>query len=94
LPKRNPAIARHVRVFSARRIQVPLAFLGAVVLGGFLVVHTWRDLTTAAGVWYLRSTPMWLAVMAIGSAIYLREKRRLIQRGVDVGAVFATLPPE
>jgi amino acid transporter len=94
LQRRNPALARAVTVLPARAAQAPLAALGVVVLAGFLVVHTWRDLTAPARAWYFRSTPLWAAVMAVGTAIYVREVRRLHARGVDVDARFRALPPE
>ena len=94
LPGRNPAIARDVRVLPSRRLQVPLALFGVVVLGGFLAIHTVKDLTAPVSAWYFRSTPVWIAVMAIATAIYVREMRHLRRSGVDVKALFATLPPE
>jgi hypothetical protein len=33
-------------------------------------------------------------VMSIGSAVYLREVGSLRRRGVNVEAIFSTLPPE
>jgi basic amino acid/polyamine antiporter, APA family len=94
LPHRNPDIAKDVRVLPSRRLQIPLAVFGIVVLAGFLAVHTWKDLTAPASAWYFRSTPLWFLVMAIGSVIYVREIRSLRQSGVDVRARFSTLPPE
>ena len=94
LPGRNPAIGRDVRVLASRRLQVPLALFGVVVLGGFLAIHTVKDLTAPVSAWYFRSTPVWIAVMAIATAIYVREIRHLRRSGVDVNALFSTLPPE
>ena len=94
LPWRNPALARDVRVLPSRRVQVPLAVTGMVVLGGFLVVHTYKDVTATVSHWYFRSTPVWFLVMGIATLIYVRELRALRRRGVDVDAIFATLPPE
>jgi len=94
LPKRNPEIAKDVRVISNRKIQIPLALLGAIMLGGFLVVHIWKDFSASVSAWYFHSTPVWLIVMAIATGIYLRELRSLRQSGVDVKALFAKLPPE
>jgi basic amino acid/polyamine antiporter, APA family len=94
LPRRNPAIARNVTVVPPRILQVPLAALGVVVLAGFLVVHTIKDLTAPVAAWYFRSTPVWLLVMAIGSFIYWREVRALRRAGVDLRARMAVLPPE
>ena len=94
LSNRNPKLALKVRVIVSRRIQMPLMLLGTVMLGGFLTVHIWKDFSASVSAWYFHSTPIWLAVMAIATGIYLREVRRLRQSGVDVKALFAKLPPE
>jgi len=94
LPRRNPAIARDVRVLPSRRVQMPLAWLGVVVIGGFLIIHLWKDFTATASAWYFHSTPVWFIVMAVASAIYFRELRHLRRSGVEVEAIFAKLPPE
>ncbi len=93
LPGRNPDIARNVSVFPTRRVQVPLAVAGTFVLAAFLIVHIVKDMTSTSA-WYFRSTPVWLIVMAVATAIYLHEVRSLRHRGVDVHAIFAKLPPE
>jgi APA family basic amino acid/polyamine antiporter len=94
LPGRNPGIARHVTVIPSRRLQVPLALLGVVVLAVFLAVHTWKDLTHQAGAWFFHSTPLWALVMGLASVLYVAEIRALRRRGVDVQSRFASLPPE
>jgi len=93
-PHRNPELARHVRVVTSRKVQVIISLLGVLVLGGFLVIHIWKDLTTPLRAWYFHSTPIWLVVMAVASCIYAREVRCLRRRGVDVKALFSKLPPE
>ncbi|MEO8167821.1 MAG: amino acid permease, partial [bacterium] len=94
LPRRNPLIARDIRVLPSRKAHVLLAVLGIVMIGGFLVVHIWKDLSASVSAWYFHSTPVWLAVMAIGSVIYFRETNKLRKSGVDVEAIFSKLPPE
>jgi APA family basic amino acid/polyamine antiporter len=94
LPLRNKEIAKDIRVVSSRKIQIILALSGTVMLGGFLAIHIWKDLTASVNVWYLHSTFIWLFVMAIATALYLRELRRLRRSGVDVKAVFSQLPKE
>jgi basic amino acid/polyamine antiporter, APA family len=94
LPRRNPALARDVRVVRSRRGQVVLSVAGITLLGGLLAVHTLKDLTTPGLAWYFRSTPVWLLMMVLGSVVYVREVRALRRRGVNVDAIFATLPPE
>ena len=94
LPHRNPELAAEVRVLPQRGAQVPLALLGIVLLGTFLLVHIWKDISTPQSAWYLHSTAIWVVVMLVGSAIYVREFTRLQHSGVDVQARFSTLPPE
>lgn len=94
LPTRNPALAREVRVFPSHGAQRIIALAGMVVLSGFLMVHTVKDLTAPVEAWYFRSTPVWLVVMALGTLIYWREVRALQASGVDLDAHFRALPPE
>jgi amino acid transporter len=94
LPKRNPELAQQVRVVQSRNAQVVLALSGATLLGGFLIVHIWKDLSAPVTAWYFHSTPVWLAVMVVATAVYLREVRALRRTGVDLENVFSKLPPE
>ena len=94
LPHRNPKIARDVTVLQSRRLQIPIAVTGIMLLGSFLVVHLWKDMTADVSAWYLRSTPLWMVVMAIATCIYIREVRTLKRGGVDTAVLFRTLPPE
>ncbi len=94
LPRTNPAIASQIAVISSRRWQIPLATFGIVILGGFLAVHTWKDLTVPVESWLLRSTPLWFIVMAAGSVVYFRGVRKLRAAGIDIHERCATMPPE
>ena len=94
LPRRNPKLAAEIRVVTSRRVQVPLALAGIALLGTFLVIHIWRDLSSAVDAWYFHSTPLWLLVMAVATVIYRREMRKLKLSGADVDALFSELPPE
>jgi len=94
LPRRNPTLARRITVVPNIRVRTMVGVLGVIVLGGFLAVHTWKDLTAPARAWYFRSTPVWTVVMAIGSLIYWLEVGGLRRAGVDLRARFAALPPE
>jgi amino acid transporter len=94
LPGRNPELAGQVRVLPSRKIQLPLALAGTVLLGGFLIVHIAKDLSAPVSAWYFHSTPVWIGVMAIATGIYLRELRALRRSGADVDGIFSQLPPE
>ena len=94
LPHRNPRIAKDVTVLRSRRLQIPVAVAGIMLLGTFLVVHLWKDMTADVSAWYLHSTPLWVLVMALATCIYVWELRKLKRDGVDTVALFQTLPPE
>ena len=94
LHRKNPTIASGITVLKSRKIQIPLGILGVLTLGGFLGVHIWKDINAEVSAWYFHSTPVWLAVMAIASIIYLREMRKLKASGADVDKIFGNLPPE
>ena len=94
LSRRNPELAREVRVLPRRRVQVPVATLGIALLVTFLAVHIWKDVSAPQPAWYFHSTAVWILVMAVASAIYAREMSRLRRSDVDVKARFASLPPE
>ena len=94
LPKRNPEIARKISVLSGRKLQASTAVLGTILLGGFLVIHIWKDLSSPVDAWYFHSTPLWAAVMIFASIVYFRELRRMKQKGIDVAGKFSKLPEE
>ncbi len=94
LPARNPAIAAEIKVVRSRIWQLVLAWSGVIMLSGFLTIHLIKDLTADVTAWYFHSTPIWLLVMAVASALYLRELSRLRARGIDDHKLFSTLPPE
>ena len=94
LHKRNPEIASRISVFSSRPLQWVLGGLGTVLLTGFLVIHIAKDMRASLDAWYFHSTPIWLIVMGIATAIYLTHMRKLKREGVDVETRFNTLPAE
>lgn len=94
LPRRNREIAKDIGVVTSRKIQVVLSLSGAVLLGVFLAIHIWKDITAPVKVWYLHSTYIWLFVMLLATTVYLREFRRLRKSGIDTKALFTQLPKE
>jgi APA family basic amino acid/polyamine antiporter len=94
LPWRNRKIAQHIQVVTSRKVQVVIALSGTIALGGFLIIHIWKDLTVSVKAWYFRSTTIWLFVMAVATVIFIREYNRLRRSGVDIKAIFSNLPPE
>ncbi len=94
LPTVNPALTQEIKVIKNRGIQKALGWSGSIILMGFLAVHTWKDLNAEVGAWYFHSTPIWLIVMAIATAIFYYKHQNLKKEGVDTKTLFSTLPPE
>jgi hypothetical protein len=94
LPRRNPELAKEIKVVTSRPLQVALGAAGTVFLGGFLGIHIVKDIRADAAAWYFHSTPVWLIVMAVASLIFWREYRKLKRSGADINTIFSTLPPE
>ncbi len=90
----NPKLAKEISVIKSRSMQLFLGWSGSVILTGFLVVHTLKDLTNDVDAWYFNPTIAWIIVMMIASFIYLRETIKLKKTGVDIKKLFSTLPPE
>src|SRR5262245_19056246 len=94
LPRRNPNLQGAVAVPWPRWVQEAGAALGVLFLAGFLVAHVAKDMAAPGRPLYLRSTPVWVIVMALASVLYWSAARRLRRQGIDVRARFAALPPE
>jgi len=94
LPHRNPTLAGAVAVVRSRPTQLAIGIAGVAGLGTFLVMQIWNDLAKPGVAWYFRSTPVWIGVMLVASAVFWREVRVLRRRGVDLKKLFSTLPPE
>lgn len=92
LPKTNPAIASQISVFKSQRLQRVVASSGALMLGGFLIIHLVKDLTMETTAWYFHSTPVWLLVMLLASMIFYSNWKRLKKMGIDTKTLFSTLP--
>ena len=94
LPRRNPELAAGLGRLARPLARNAAGAVGTAVMGVFLAVHLWKDLTAAVDAWYFRSTPVWLAVMALASVIYFRETAALRRKGADTKKLFRGLPPE
>jgi APA family basic amino acid/polyamine antiporter len=94
LPRVNPSLASGITVIKSRNHQLLLGWAGTIFLSLFLVVHVWKDLNATADAWYFHSTPVWLIVMALGSALFFIKISLLKRSGADVEALFNRLPDE
>jgi len=94
LPKNNPQIFSEIKVITSRKLQVIIAWIGTIMLTGFLIIHIRKDLTTSVDAWYFHSTFIWVIVMALATLIYIREYQNLRKKRIDIKKLFTELPPE
>lgn len=92
IEKVNPALATEVTMLKNKRLRRFIGWAGVLVLLFFLGIHTWKDLTKDAGAWYFHSTPIWLIVMTIASAIFYVKFIQMKRTGVDTQTLFKELP--
>jgi len=90
----NPALAQEIKMVRTLGRQRIIGYGGVLLLTLFLTVHTLKDLNADVEAWYFRSTPVWLIVMGIGSAIYYFKTQALKRTGKDLKALFTKLPKE
>jgi hypothetical protein len=88
------SISWRIAILRNRQLQLMVGWLGVVLLTTFLLVHLWKDLTSEVAAWYFHSTPVWLIVMALGSAVFFSKMRSLRNNGADTSKLFSTLPGE
>ena len=94
IPKINPDLAKQISVVKNRTSQLLIGWIGIILLTGFLIIHTYKDLNAEAEAWYFHSTPTYLIVMAIASLLFFRKWYKLKAQGIDMNSVFKNLPSE
>ena len=94
IPKINPILAGKISVIKNRKHQLLIGILGIFFLLLFLLVHTFKDLTSSVSNWYFHSTPVWLIVMFIGSIIFLLKWREIGRTDKEQYNRFKVLPKE
>ena len=94
ITKVNPKLANDIKMVKSVSKQRLIGYGGVLLLIVFLTVHTLKDLNADVEAWYFRSTPVWLIVMGIGSAIYFFKTKALKRSGKNLNAIFAKLPEE
>ncbi|MEN2283970.1 APC family permease [Algoriphagus sp. SE2] len=94
ITKVNKEVAKRISVIKNRTLQLCIGWLGIVTLTGFLVIHTYKDLTSEVEEWYFHSTPIWIIVMGLASIIFIYNWRRLKNNEPELSKLFLNLPEE
>tara|TARA_Y100000389_G_scaffold191970_1_gene218897 strand:- start:1245 stop:2726 length:1482 start_codon:yes stop_codon:yes gene_type:complete len=94
LKKHNFKLFSKIKVIKNRGLQIFIGWGGVFFLTGFLIIHTYKDLTSKVDAWYFHSTYVWLIVMGIASFIFLHQWKKLKLKDGDINTRFKNLPDE
>ena len=89
--KVNQKLYQEITILKNRSFQKIIGYIGSFVIIIFLVIHTYKDLTSEVDAWYFHSTFIYLIVMTLASLYFLI---RWIQIKRDNKHIFKSLPSE
>jgi len=91
IQKVNFKLFKNITVIKNRAIQLFIGYTGTLIILTFLIIHTYKDLSSNVEEWYFHSTYIYLIVMIIAS-IYFALRWKTVQ--VKNNNTFKTLPVE
>ena len=86
----NPSLHKNIKIIKNRKIQKFIGFTGSFIITIFLIIHTYKDLTSNVKEWYFHSTYIYLIVMILAS-IYFLIRWKYLKNDKDI---FNRLPNE
>jgi amino acid transporter len=92
LPKRNPTLAKQITIFPNKAARAIIVGIGSVFLSCFLLIHTYKDLTSSVDAWYFHSTWIWLLVMGMASLLFFFRWKKLKEADPSLLEKFSKLP--
>ncbi len=92
LPKRNPTLAQQITIFPNKLARAIIVGIGSVFLICFLLIHTYKDLSSSVDAWYFHSTWIWLIVMGLAAGLFFVRWEKLKKTNPDLLEKFSKLP--
>ncbi len=92
LPKRNPTLAQQITIFPNKTARAIIVGIGIVFLICFLLIHTYKDLTSSVDAWYFHSTWIWLIVIGMASFLFFFRWKKLKEADPSLLEKFSKLP--
>ena len=89
--KVNQKLFRTITVIKNRRIQLFIGYAGSLIILMFLIIHTYKDLSSNVKEWYFHSTYIYLIVMFIASIYFVFRWKKIKVKNINT---FKTLPVE
>ena len=91
IAKVNPKLYKEITIFKNRTLQKIIGYLGSVLIFIFLVIHTYKDLTSQVDAWYFHSTFIYLIVMTLASVYFFIRWMQIKRNNKHI---FKSLPSE
>ena len=92
LPKRNPTLAQQITIFPNKVARAIIVGIGSVFLICFLMIHTYKDLTSSVDAWYFHSTWIWFIVMGMAAGLFFIRWTKLKKTNSGLLEKFSKLP--
>ena len=89
--KVNPKLYQEITILKNRSLQKIIGYTGSFVIVIFLVIHTYKDLTSEVDAWYFHSTFIYLIVMTLASFYFLARWIKIKRNNKHI---FKSLPSE
>ena len=89
--KVNPKLYQEITILKNRSLQKIIGYIGSFVIVIFLVIHTYKDLTSEVDAWYFHSTFIYLIVMTLASIYFLTQWIKIKRNNKHI---FKSLPSE
>ena len=87
----NPLLYNNINIVKNRALQLLIGYLGSFIILIFLIVHTFKDLSSNVDEWYFHSTYIYLIVMILASLYFVIRLNRVKTKNIDT---FKELPLE
>ena len=92
LPTRNPTLAQQITIFPNKAARAIIVGIGIIFLSCFLLIHTYKDLSSSVDAWYFHSTWIWLIVMGMAAGLFFIRWTKLKKTNPDLLEKFSKLP--
>ena len=89
--KVNPKLYQEITILKNRSLQKIIGYIGSFIIIIFLVIHTYKDLTSEVDAWYFHSTFIYLIVMTLASFYFLTRWIKIKRNNKHI---FKSLPSE
>ena len=77
ISKVNPNLFTSITTIKNRAYQLFIGYFGGIIILMFLIIHTYKDLSSSVEEWYFHSTYIYLIVMIIASLYFIFRWKKI-----------------